>query len=56
MTLYTKRDDCTRCPICRQLFADKDCTLDPIKGYICPNGCEPSYDQPKYETPLQDDD
>ena len=51
-----KRDAYFRCPVCKKLYADKDCTLDPIKGYICPNNCERPYDQPPYESPLQCDD
>lgn len=30
-------------------------SLDPVKGYICPNQCERSYQQPPYESPLNDD-
>lgn len=50
-----KRDDMHRCPYCKQLFADEQCTLDPIRGLICPNRCEPPFNQPPYESPLTND-
>lgn len=52
----TKRDDYFRCPICKKLFADADCDVDPTKGYICPSGCEKSFDQPDYQSPFDQDD
>lgn len=48
----TKRDDYFRCPVCKKLFSDTECTLDPIKGYICPNGCVRQYVQPSYQSPF----
>lgn len=47
-----KRDDYFRCPVCKQLFEDKLCVLDPVKGFICPNNCERSFEQPPYESPF----
>lgn len=49
------RDEMTRCPICKKLFADMDCILDTSKGYKCPNGCEPTYKQEPYESPMNDE-
>jgi hypothetical protein len=46
------RDKCFRCRICLQLWNDEECEVDPEKGYICPNGCEATYIQPEYESPL----
>lgn len=47
-----KRDDMFRCPYCKQLYPDKDCTQDPITGaFICPKQCLPTYEQPPYESP-----
>lgn len=50
------RDKCFRCPICLNLWNDNECEVDDIKGYICPNGCEKSYEQPPYESPLNSND
>lgn len=55
MNKSKNRDDYFRCSICGGLFETKECYLDPIKGYMCPNGCEESYVQPKYEKPTIDD-
>ena len=49
-----KRDDYFRCPICLGLFPDSECSLDPIKGYVCPNNCIRTFEQPKYESPFND--
>lgn len=49
-----KRDEMMRCKHCKKLFPDKDCTLDPILGLICPNGCKPTFEQPPYESPFND--
>jgi hypothetical protein len=46
------RDDFTRCRICKRLFSDAEAVLDPIKGFQCPNGCQPTFNQPNYESPL----
>lgn len=47
-----KRDDFFRCPYCKQLFPDADCTRDRDTGaYICPSQCVPCFDQPAYEHP-----
>lgn len=51
-----KRDDYFRCKICKELFADEDCIVDPVKGFLCPKGCEKSFQQPPYQSPLQSDD
>lgn len=50
-----KRDDFYRCKECKQLFSHEECTLDEVKGYICPNLCEKTYQQPPYELPNQDE-
>lgn len=49
------RDKCFRCPICGVLYPERVCTKDPIKGLICPRGCERSYEQPPYEPPIDTD-
>lgn len=49
------RDEMHRCPICKKLFRDDECTTGPDGRLICPNNCQPSFDQPTYESPLQDD-
>jgi hypothetical protein len=50
----SNRDEYHRCAICKKLFRDEDCILDPVKGYVCPNNCQPSYEQEPYESPLND--
>lgn len=50
------RDKCNRCKICKELWNDNECEVDPVRGFICPNGCEPSYIQPPYESFLNSDD
>lgn len=50
----SKRDDYFRCKICKGLFLDSECVVDPIKGNQCPRGCEEPYIQPDYESPFQD--
>lgn len=47
-----KREDFTRCPICKQLFHDSESLGDAITGNKCPRGCEKTYEQPPYESPL----
>ena len=49
------RDHYHRCPICKNIFLDDDCILDKVKGYICPNNCQPVYVAPVYESPLNSD-
>lgn len=49
-----KREDYFRCKVCKMLWADNKCVQDPIKGFICPNGCEKPYIQDEYELPTQD--
>lgn len=49
------RDDYFRCPVCKKLFTNEECSLDLDKGYKCPNGCEKPFIQPQYESPTQDD-
>lgn len=49
------RDEMHRCRWCKGLFNDKDCTLDPILGFICPNNCTAPFIQPAYESPLNAD-
>lgn len=49
------RDDYTRCKICKELFKHEQCVLDPVKGYLCPRGCEPPYNQEPYEPPIDDE-
>lgn len=51
----SKRDDYFRCKICKGLFSDNEAVLDPIKGLQCPNGCVEPYQQPPYESPLNDE-
>lgn len=48
------RDDYFRCRWCKQLFYQEDLVLDPNTGYQCPNGCVEPYNQPPYESPLND--
>jgi hypothetical protein len=48
------RDNYFRCRVCKRLFLDEKCILDPIKGLQCPEGCEEPFAQPAYEPPLQD--
>ena len=54
------RDKMHRCPICKKLFKDDACTLELNKdggsdtGLQCPDGCKPSFDQPPYESPIND--
>lgn len=43
-----------RCPWCKGLFPDDQCTLDPVLGLVCPNQCRPPFVQPEYESPLND--
>lgn len=50
------RDDYFRCKICKQLFSHDEGILDLDKGYMCPNGCTPPYEQPSYQSPLQDNE
>lgn len=49
-----KRDNYTRCPLCGEIFHHDSCILDDIKGYQCPNGCQPSFEQEPYVSPLQE--
>lgn len=51
----TKENEYTRCQICGEIFHHSSCILDEVKGYQCPNGCEISFEQPPYQSPLQDD-
>ncbi len=52
---HMKRDDMFRCPMCKKLFPDDQCTRNPDTGvYICPNQCVPSFNQPPYEPPTID--
>lgn len=51
-----KREDYFRCPICKRLYNDNECELDPIKGYICPNNCVIPYEQPVWESPLNSEE
>lgn len=48
------RDKMHRCPYCKKLWPDEDCILDPIKGYICPDGCVEPFIQPEYELPTNE--
>lgn len=50
-----KRDSYTRCQLCGEVSHHDSCILDEVKGYQCPNGCQPSFDQPPYQSPLQDE-
>lgn len=45
----------TRCKICKKLYNDSECDFDPVKGFICPKGCEEPFNQPPYESPMQDE-
>lgn len=47
----SKRDEMMRCKHCKKLFRDDECTLDPLLGLICPNGCKEQFVQPPYESP-----
>ena len=49
-----KRDNYTRCQQCGEIYPHEACILDAIKGYKCPNGCEEPFDQPPYQSPLQE--
>ncbi len=46
------RDKFTRCQHCGLLSEDTACILDDVKGLLCPNGCEPTFEQPPYEPPI----
>lgn len=48
------RNNYHRCKVCKGLFADSECELDPVKGLICPKGCLEPFEQPAYESPLQE--
>lgn len=54
-TKQSRRDDMHRCPYCKKLFRDEDCTIGVDGRYICPNNCQPPFEQPPYESPYQDD-
>lgn len=48
------RDNYHRCPYCKQLFKDAECSVDPESGALqCPNGCKKIYIQPPFELPTQ---
>ena len=50
-----KRDDYFRCRWCKGLFPDAQCARDEVTdAYLCPNGCREPFNQPEYESPLQD--
>jgi hypothetical protein len=49
------RDDFTRCKHCGVLWNDEQCIIDDINGLQCPSGCKEQYQQPDYESPLQND-
>lgn len=55
-THSNNRDDYFRCNICGKLnLIDGDTLRDPVtEAYKCKYGCEKSYVQPNYESPLQD--
>lgn len=48
------RDNYTRCKQCGQLFADEQCILNETTGLKCPNGCEKNFEQPPYQSPLNE--
>lgn len=49
------RDNYTRCKHCGQLFPDEQCILSEVTGFKCPNGCEESFEQPPYQSPLNNE-
>ncbi len=51
----TPRDEMHRCSYCKKLFKDIDCTPGTDGRLICPNNCQPPFEQPPYESPSQDD-
>lgn len=50
----TMRDTMHRCKYCKGLFKDTECRTDPVLGLVCPNECVAPFQQPPYESPLQD--
>lgn len=48
------RDNYVRCKQCGDLWHQEQCILDNIAGYQCPKGCVESYQQPSYESPLNE--
>lgn len=53
----TKRDDYYRCPVCKKLYSDRECTRNPLTGvYICPKNCVKPFIQPQYESPFDKND
>ena len=49
-----KRDNYTRCKHCGQLFHEEQCILSEVAGFQCPNGCKESFEQPPYQSPLNE--
>jgi hypothetical protein len=54
------RDDYHRCKYCKKLFKEEDCTREvdnegQSTGYQCPNGCQPTFEQPPYEPPTNNE-
>lgn len=53
--LRRRREDYSRCRFCKRLFLHEYADRDPVTGaYMCPDGCEPTFNQPAYESPFQD--
>jgi len=50
----TPRDSMHRCKVCKKLWQDEECILDETKGLLCPNKCEPVFQQEEYELPTND--
>lgn len=50
-TSSRRREDYFRCKVCKLLWEDSKCIQDPIRGYLCPNGCEKPFEQEDYELP-----
>jgi hypothetical protein len=50
------RDNFTRCKYCGKLSLTSECFLDEVKGYVCPFGCEETFEQPPYESILHAED
>lgn len=49
-----------RCPICFKISEDNEDLRDinsdgSSNGYKCPNGCERSFEQPPYQSPMIDE-
>lgn len=49
-----QRDNYTRCKHCGYLWPEEQCILDDVAGFLCPNGCKETFNQPPYQSPLNE--